>query len=79
MAAKQAGVRAQAVEVFAAAIPPRGRGGRGAGFCLRARHRSDALGGVLADAATLAPAAVIVVLGGLLPRLDPRRAASARC
>ena len=48
MAAKQAGVRAQAVEVFAAAIPPRGRGGRGAGFCrLRARHRSDALGGVL--------------------------------
>ena len=80
MAAKQAGVRAQAVEVFAAAIPPRGRGGRGAGFAACApaivltRWAES-----FADAATLAPAAVIAVLGGLLRAWTPRRAASARC
>ena len=74
MAAKQAEVRAQAVEVFAAAVP----------------QRVDATAAVQAyaacvpaivltrwaasftDAATLAPAAVIAVLGGLLPRLDAK-------
>ncbi|CAB3675401.1 hypothetical protein LMG3458_01323 [Achromobacter deleyi] len=74
MAAKQAEVRAQAVEAFAAAIP----------------HRVDATAAAQAyaacvpaivltrwatsftDAATMAPAAVIAVLGGLLPRLDPK-------
>ncbi len=72
MAAKQAGVRAQAVEVFAAAIP-----GRVDAAAVAQAFAACAPAIVLtrwaesfADAATLAPAAVIAVLGGLLPRLD---------
>ena len=74
MAAKQAGVRAQAVEVFAAAIP-----GRVDAAAVAQAFAACAPAIVLtrwaesfADAATLAPAAVIAVLGGLLPRLDPK-------
>ncbi|AVJ27739.1 DUF6493 family protein [Achromobacter spanius] len=74
MASKQAEVRAQAVEVFAAAIPQR----MDATVAAQA-YAACAPAIVLtrwaasfADAATLAPAAVIAVLGGLLPRLDPK-------
>ena len=71
----QAGrVRAQAVEVFAAAIP-----GRVDAAAVAQAFAACAPAIVLtrwaesfADAATLAPAAVIAVLGGLLPRLDPK-------
>lgn len=72
MAAKQAEVRAQAVEAFAAAIPNRVDAAAAA-----QAYAACAPAIVLtrwaesfADAATLAPAAVIAVLGGLLPRLD---------
>ncbi len=72
MAAKQAEVRAQAVEAFAAAIP-----GRIDAAAAAQAYAACAPAIVLtrwaqsfADAATLAPAAVIAVLGGLLPRLD---------
>ena len=74
MAAKQAGVRAQAVEVFAAAIP-----GRVDAAAAAQAYAACAPAIVLTrwaesftDAATLAPAAVIAVLGKLLPRLDPK-------
>lgn len=72
MAAKRADVRAQAVESFAAAIP-----GRVDAAAAAQAYAACAQAVVLtrwaesfADAATLAPAAVIAVLGGLLPRLD---------
>ena len=78
MAAKQAGVRAQAVEVFAAAIPGRVDAAAVAqAFAACAPAILTRWAESFADAATLAPAAVIAVLGGLLPRLDGahRRAA----
>lgn len=74
MSAKQAEVRAQAVEVFAAAIPHRVD-------AAVAAHAYAACAPAIVltrwaasftDAATLAPAAVIAVLGSLLPRLDPK-------
>ena len=74
MSAKQAEVRAQAVEVFAAAIPQRVD-------ATIAAHAYAACAPAIVlnrwaasftDAATLAPGAVIAVLGGLLPRLDPK-------
>ncbi|MFJ3460674.1 DUF6493 family protein [Achromobacter spanius] len=74
MASKQAEVRAQAVEVFAAAIPQR------VDATVAAQAYAACAPAIVltrwaasfTDAATLAPAAVIAVLGGLLPRLDPK-------
>lgn len=74
MASKQAEVRAQAVEVFAAAIPQR------VDATVAAQAYAACSPAIVltrwaasfADAATLAPAAVIAVLGGLLPRLDSK-------
>lgn len=74
MSARQAEVRAQAVEVFAAAIPDR------VDATVAAQAYAACAPAIvltrwaasLTDAATLAPAAVIAVLGGLLPRLDPK-------
>lgn len=74
MAAKQAEVRAQAVEVFAAAIPQR-VDATAAAQAYAACAPAIVLtrwAASFTDAATLAPAAVIAVLGGLLPRLDPK-------
>ncbi|WP_312431250.1 DUF6493 family protein [Achromobacter sp.] len=74
MSAKQAEVRAQAVEVFAAAIPDR------VDATVAAQAYAACAPAIVltrwaasfADAATLAPVAVIAVLGGLLPRLDAK-------
>ncbi len=74
MASKQAEVRAQAVEVFAAAIPQR-VDATAAAQAYAACAPAVVLtrwAASFTDAATLAPAAVIAVLGGLLPRLDPK-------
>ena len=72
MAAKQGEVRAQAVELFAAAVPARVDAAAAAqGFAACAPTIVLARWApAFADAAGLAPAAVIAVLTGLLPRLE---------
>jgi hypothetical protein len=74
MAARRPEVRAQAAELLAAAVPARiSPAGAAAGFaacapeCILTRWA-----GSFADAATMAPGAVVDVLTVLLPQLDPR-------
>lgn len=74
MSARQAEVRAQAVEVFASAIPQRVDAASAAqayAACAPAVVLTR-WAASFTDAATLAPAAAIAVLSGLLPRLDAK-------